>query len=139
MEVPSAKELAVINDASALIEKPVIQPRLSAGGRSYIPKLSQGTILRVTGLSQTQWKQIRQLVCSLFTAHKLDVLKEGKVVPWEQKNWRNKEAAFIALETQFCVLKQCVAHWAADTVFEAHFDYHRDKVFVQMMISRCDD
>lgn len=93
-----------------------------------MPKISQSTIIRVTGLSQTEWKQVRQLVRSLFTAHKLDALKDGQVQTWDKKNWRNKEAAYIGLENQFPVLKRCVAHWAAEALFEGHYEYHRDKV-----------
>lgn len=128
VEQPSAEELAVLKDPSAPIQKPAAQPKVSTSGRVYTPKLSQGTIPQVTGLSQTQWKQVKQMVRSLYTAHKLNAFKDGEMVPWEQINWRNKEAAFTALENSFKVLKRCEGHWASIAVFEAHFEYHREKV-----------
>ena len=36
--------------------------------------------------------------------------------------------AFSALEAEFKVLKRCVGHWATEAIFEAHYEYHRNKV-----------
>lgn len=129
---PSEAELLVIKNPTAIIEKPAVAQQKTGKGdkeRWYTPApVSKADIMRVTGIDEQKWRSIKGSIRTLFTAHDLYLKVKGNRLPWAKKNGKNKTNAFKELESQFPILRRCEAHWAADAMFETHWDYYRQQV-----------
>lgn len=129
---PTPQELDAINNPNVIIEKPTVPQKATGKGdrqRWYTPSpVPKSILLRVTGMSNQQWNSAKGSVRSLFNAHHLMDRPNGKRIPWAKKNAKHKANAFRVLEEQFPVLQKCRAHWAADALFEAHWNYVREQV-----------
>lgn len=132
---PTAEQAAILLDPVAQIPIPYMPQRVSSRGRQWTPQLSVAVVKQALGLDNAQWNSCRGAARVQSQIYRLGAKKNGNVVPWPDKNAKNKKAAQDALEADFPIMGRCQSRWASEFFLKTHSNYQTNRVWSRMEVA----